>query len=239
MSGKVTSLLVMFITLGGSIIAQTQSYEAEFSVGYSSTSATDLKKLQAEVISSQNFEYKVTDNFPATPYLNLAIFKNLEDGNRVGLFWRYLSTGGRLTVSDYSGTLTSDQILTNHEIGADLNIYLKEFPQKLVRPFVELQISALLSRLEMKDKAVIINSGEQSESLSLVAQNVAITPSLGFEVIIKNHPIRFKAGYLIEVTQFPFHLKENRDAKLRISNDNTVGPGLTGLRIGVGSAIGF
>ena len=223
---SICTLLSFFAAIP--VSGQVKKYGIELSIGYSSTSATDLKRF-----------HKITDDFPATPYLNLAIFKNLEDGNRVGLFWRYLSTGGRLTVSDYSGTLISDQILTNHEIGADLNIYLKDFRQEMVWPFVELQISALLSKLEVKDKALIVNSGKQSETLSLAAQNVAITPNIGFEVRLKKFPVRFKAGYLIEVTPFPFYLKENRDAKLRTSNDNTVGPGLTGLRIGIGSAIKF
>lgn len=236
---KAKYVLLIFILLAASQQAYSQKYEADIAIGYSSYSTTDLKRLQDEITSDNSFSFKATDRFPSQPYLQLTIAKKMNDGNRIGLFWGYLSTGGRITVSDYSGEILSDQILMNHELGMNLNLYLPELKSEKAAPFVQIKISALLSRLELNE-SVYLSSGENFEDkLTLIAQNVAITPSIGFETQIMRFPMRVAAGYLMQVTEFPFYLRENRDAKLRISGDNTVGPGLTGLRIGISGVLPF
>ncbi len=236
---KAKYVFLIFILLAALQQAYSQKYEADIAIGYSSYATTDLKRLQDEITLDNSFSFKATDRFPSQPYLQLTIAKKMNDGNRIGLFWGYLSTGGRITVSDYSGEILYDQILMNHELGMNLNLYLTELKSEKGAPFVQIKISALLSRLELNE-SVYLSSGENFEDkLTLIAQNVAITPSIGFETQIMRFPIRVAAGYLMQVTEFPFHLRENRDAKLRISGDNTVGPGLTGLRIGISSVLPF
>ncbi|MEX0845973.1 MAG: hypothetical protein WD022_11870 [Balneolaceae bacterium] len=232
-------LLLSLITVIASQQVYAQNFEAEIAVGYSSYATKDLIRFQDEIISGNRLSFKTTDRFPAQPYLQITVAKIMGDGNRVGFFWGYLSTGGRLTVSDYSGEVSSDQILINHELGVNLNLYIEDLKSEKIAPFFQMKISALLSRLELFDQAHLSNGESYKEELTLIAQNASITPSIGLDTNIISTPLRVTVGYLIQVTEFPFHLRENRDAKLRISGDNTVGPGLTGLRVSVSGVLSF
>lgn len=216
---------------------RAHGYEIEFIAGYSAYTSENLKTFQNDIISQNPLSLKATDRFPSRPYLQLALNWYRRDGNRLGFFMGYHSTGGRLAVSDYSGKVISDQILTNIELGMTLNVYLRKLKSKHVTPFMGAKMAAALSRLELKDMAYLVNGEKYKDKLTLNAENLTFTPSLGLETSVYDFPLRISAGYLIQVTALAFHLQDSWNAKLRMSDDTKVIPGLSGFRFSISVAI--
>ncbi len=229
MRSYVLFLCLFLVFLSTNVLAQSYSISAK--VGVASFTASDLSLLQDEIVSENILPLKKLESFPTQPSLQLSLLRKDKEGNLFGLFWGFTSTGGRVNVRDHTASVTSDQILTNHELGFELEVLLEE--NRYFRPYIDVQLSALISSIELIDE--IKTSGGQSSQneLKLVAQNVGIQPSIGFRFDQLSVPVKMEFGYLIQVTQFPFHLRENRDATLRTSNDIEVGPGLSGIRAGI------
>ena len=227
MSKSVLSILLFSLL---QISAFAQSYTFDVHVGVANINAVDLSSLQKEIIENTNLPLKTTDSYPAHPQFGISFLRSKEDLAFFGLHWIYSSTGGRVDVSDYSGTVRSDQILTNHQLGLSTEQYFSR--TKLFHPYIGVQLSALLSNLELKDEVKLTNAESLSSSTTFVAQNVGLHPKVGFKFDQLPVILKLELGYLIQVTDFPFHLKENRDAKLSI-DDNQVGPGLSGFRGGI------
>lgn len=226
---------IVGILLVESISAQEYSFDVN--IGYTSASTYDLRLLQDELISDSSFPLKKTDSFPDRPYLELGVNKADLKGNLTGLYWNYHTTGGRVALSDYSASLSSDQILSNHELGLKVRVFLKR--NSSIKPFFIMKAAAVFSQLEFVDQVSIPSGESVSESLIFRSQNAILRPSLGIKLTSFKVPIVFDFSYLFQVTNFPFHVKENRDAKLQISGDNQVGPGLSGFRLGIGTEIAF
>ncbi|MEP1138631.1 MAG: hypothetical protein ABJI33_07955 [Balneola sp.] len=222
---KITLSILLFSLFH--ISSQAQSFTADLHLGVANIGAVDLTSLQGYIIENANLPLKSTDSYPARPQFGLSILRKKDVSTFVGFHWLYSSTGGRVAVSDYSGTVTSDQILNTHQLGFSTGQYFKE--TKLFHPYLGVQLSALLSNLELKDNGRLTNGEQVSSSSTFVAQNVGLHPMVGFKFDQLPVILKLELGYLIQVTQFPFHLKENRDATLSI-NENEVGPGLSGFR---------
>lgn len=238
MKKVVKFILASLFSLFYASMVYGQSFIYEIGLGYATTSTSDLIALQDEIIlNSFDLNLKKTESFPSLPYINLAIKKKDDEGNNLGLFWSYYSTGGRLTVSDYSASVTSDQILNNHEFGVLTEIFVGT--NDIYRPYVRFKLSALLSQLKLKDEVSVPEMEAFNESIKFAAQNVAAAPGLGILFNQFKYPIKAELSYLFQVTNFPFHLIEERDAKLELSNGNKVGPGLTGFRFGIGMQFTF
>ncbi len=229
---------ILFAILILNTSLRAQSYSAEVNVGISSIDAIDLNKLQKAFQSGTSLPIKITDSFPARPDFGLSIFKTMaKDSNKIGLVWNYMTTGGRLALSDYSGGVQSDQILVNHELGIAVELY---FAKKLnINPFVQIQVLALFSRLKLNSKVWLTNNDEVSESTIFLSQNAGIKPSVGLSFNQLKMPVKLKVGYLIQVTDFPFYPKENKSAKLKLDDGNQIGPGLSGFRIAVSTEFFF
>lgn len=227
------SLFIPFLLITA---VKAQKYTLTPKIGYANYSTVDLTAFQDYLILSNSISFDKTDTFPARPYLQLILTKNLKDGNQAGVFMGYLSTGGRVAASDYSGKVTSDQILTNFELGFNLDIYLEK--EKYFTPFIQAQLTALLSELELIDHVEITDGEKFNEEISMVSENIAFSPSFGLQFHKLAIPLKLTVGYLIQVTDFPFHLRENRNATLRVEG-NHINPGLSGIRIGISSDVTF
>lgn len=218
-----------------SIVAQ--EYIFNISIGHASTSTYDLLLLQDEIISGSSLPLKKTDSFPDKPFLELGVNKLDSKGGLTGIYWNYHTTGGRVAVSDYSATVNSDQTLSNHELGLKVKVLIKQ--NSIVTPYFSMKAAAVFSQLELTDRISIPEGQSSSKSLIFLSQNAVLRPEIGLNLNTFKIPIIFNLSYLFQITQFPFYLKENRDAKLQISENNQIDPGLSGIRLGIGTEISF
>lgn len=229
---KVTITFIVFTLWFHGIQLNAQDFVLEAGIGVASVSANELIKLQDEIISAQpGLGLQKTDHFPSYPYIHFAIKKYDFKQNLFGIFWNYHTTGGRVAISDYSASVTSDQILNTNELGFLLEILLRD--KEKYQFYINTHLSALFSRLILNDKVTIPDFESSSESLELSAINGAITPGIGLAITSFKMPVNFELNYLIQVTEFPFHLLDNRNAKLILNNNEQVSSGLTGIRIAI------
>lgn len=210
--------------------AIAQNYSIDVKFGFASFTAQDLTLLQDEIIRIASIPFAKVSSFPSRPALHVSLTKPDQKGNNFGVSWGYTSTGGRLAVSDHTASVTSDQILTNHEIGIELEVFMEQ--KKFFKPYIDFRLFAILSSIELIDRVKITGGQSSEEELNLVSRNAGIQPSVGLEFDQLPAVIKLEFGYLIQVTQFPFHLRENRDATLSV-NGIEVGPGLSGIRAGI------
>src|SRR5690554_4252719 len=137
------------------ITSQAQSYTADIHVGVANIGAVALTSLQGYMIENSNLPLKTTNSYPARPQYGFSILRAKNTSAFIGIHWLYSSTGGRVAVSDYSGIVSFDQILNTHQLGFSWGEYFKK--RKLFHPYLDIQVSALISSLELKDSAKLTN----------------------------------------------------------------------------------
>ncbi|HEX6983073.1 MAG TPA: hypothetical protein VF181_09955 [Balneolaceae bacterium] len=195
-----------------------------------------MEKLQNQIISASDLPLKITDSFPNQPYYKIQLTRKITSSEGVGIFGGFFSTGGRVTASDYSGRVTSDQLLSCYQVGIHYEKMVNE--NSRITPFIQTQLSILSTRLKLKDEIIFANGSRAEEITLLTAQNVAIEPVIGVEINMLPFPLRFGVGFLFNITDFPLHLKGNKDAKLRI-NGSYFSANLSGIRLSISSGLGF
>ena len=88
-----------------------QRVDFALNVGYATFKMTDLKQMQKEQLSYMPVDAKITNSFPG--YLNYSIDAVFYDSTYfVGVLLGHTSTGGRINYTDYSGSITYDQLVT-------------------------------------------------------------------------------------------------------------------------------
>ena len=95
----------------------TGTYSAGVSVGYSTFSMRQMKEFQRDLERQYPVDMQILEQFPAYVDYNGAFLIHAGD-LRYGLVVGHTSTGARAYYSDYTGHLSSDQIVTMTYVGA-------------------------------------------------------------------------------------------------------------------------
>lgn len=230
---SLTVLLMLMLFLQNS--AYSQGFKVSTSLGYATFNLSEMETLQNQIISNSNLPLKKTDTFPAQPYYQIQLLRETKSKNAIGIFVGFTSTGGRVTASDFSGRVNSDQLLSSYQVGLHTE---KIFEKKgILTPFFQAQLSILFSNLKLKDEVIFTNSNNV-ETTSFTSQNVAIEPTIGIQTNFLPVPFKFGIGYLTNLTDFPLHLRGNKDATIRVNNSE-VGANLSGFRFVISSGLGI
>lgn len=173
-------LLIIFL-LYYPIYAYTQGWTLEYSAGYGKYELSDIKDLQNSMLN--NYGLKETDCFPG--YITHSVTSGLLRGSHLfGSSFSYLTTGGRLQRSDYSGAYTIDMIMNGYRVGAFYRNYLKMRLSSLDL-YLQLSSGVLLSNLKMKEQANVY-SESLNETTKLKGKGIYFEPSAGAEYHLKN-----------------------------------------------------
>jgi hypothetical protein len=115
-SSKMKRLLTIFLFCIVFYPSSAQKYEIGFCAGYSTFAMEDLKSDFARNIDNIPFESKLVSNFP--PWLHFGGNGMLKFGfYSIGIRYTYISTGGKIATSDYSGKYTFEEFLSSHSVG--------------------------------------------------------------------------------------------------------------------------
>lgn len=224
---KSLTIIVIFISL--KLFSQTNKIYTE--INFNTFSHSSLKQFQQEFKNDLiPIPVKTVDNFPANIGFTVGI--DLAEKN-IGLFGSYNFTGGKISYSDYSGSVKIEEEVNAITFGGIY--YIDIFKNK---------------RLKFGVKAFGMYSTLKLDSYSKISNNIN-QESLGFKsfdigtggIVIYEYPLSFiiiRANLGIDLV-LGGKLKFDNNSKFHLQNDsnNPVKTGWTGLRSGLGISIPF
>lgn len=203
--------LFLFLTLG--VKAQ---FNIGYSMGYGTYQMKEMKQLlqQAEgaLIQSMPKGIGIVANFP--PYITHTVdasyrFKRHE----LGLKGSYLTTGGKIAYSDYSGKYREKLTLNGIRMGAMYRFYLKEnkLGNYALQLFGEISPGITITNLKYKATLDLYQQNIHQEERDILATNgngLSIQPLIGGRLQMNRHiSLTASAGYDFEfgATLFTVH----------------------------------
>lgn len=229
-------ITLIFIALAACITVSAQ-VRVSYSVGYGDYKMDDMNRLLDASLSLVAMELPagvaITDRFPGYVTHNLDAtyaFKRHE----FGLKGTYMTTGGKIAYSDYSGKYSEDLTLNGYRVGVlyrlhFLKTYLGKLPFSLygeLSPaitFTNLKYEALLSLPDYD-----INESNPEDNVSTKETGYSIQPMIGGQLFVsRNIFFTLSAGY-----DFEF------GSKLSTTN-NILRADWTGFRVNGGVGFSF
>ena len=195
----------------------------------------EIKLLQTNILSSIPVNAKVTSSFP--PYLFFEINPKVEFKNHllIGTLFSYTSTGGRIYYSDYSGSITSDQLLSSYSYFFTLGTY-KNFEKSKLSIHGDLRPGITVTSLKLTEQETLNNSSQRGE-VSFNSRNIVIQPTISIIKWFGMIGINACLGYNYTI----LFGKLNTDGGYLInsSNNSELHSDWSGLRIGAGVSLKF
>ena len=112
---KITiSLLIALLP----VIVFAQKWNVAGEIFYGTFKMKSMKDYQQSIVDgSDQFKFKIVDNFPAYVGYNFMAGYNVSPRTSLGVRIQYTSTGGRVAYGDYSGERTIDHLLHGYGLG--------------------------------------------------------------------------------------------------------------------------
>lgn len=175
-------LITLFILCISGINAQVS---LNYRLGYGTYMMTNLSLLQEDILSDSEFPAKIVTQFPG--YLNHKLMIHLPSlGEDNSLFLGYVTTGGRISLTDYSGRWLFDMNLNGFKAGLH-----KEFP---FRKFNRFNIKTYL------DFGTTLTYMNITELIEIEQEKVNVSD------LFVGHGIDFEPGVLVKMEQPLFNI---------------------------------
>jgi hypothetical protein len=189
-----TIILLCLLILWPTGNAFGQKFELIGGIGIGQCRMQDLKKIQDERLSTIPLPAKITDDFPWT--LNYSGELNVHLKNFcVGFAYFFLSSGSRISYSDYSGELTMDITTSAHGFGPSIMYPFYRKDRFLIGG--RLQIPLMFSLIKSKDYVRILDESETS-SETLYSFSIGLFPSIETSYNLSRWSLKLDIGYLID-----------------------------------------
>jgi len=112
---KLFLALILALPVIDKVFAQQVS--VGIGLGMCKSDMSGLKTINQNVINSLPFGAKQIENFPAAREYNLELVVSLVNRYSAGFYYNFFSTGSRISLKDYSGEFSFDNISSNHSFG--------------------------------------------------------------------------------------------------------------------------
>lgn len=232
---KIDKQMKKYILILALILTTINSY-AQFSVsysaGYGSYKMDDLKNLLDQRLSEidSRIDAQITDKFPGYITHTIDASYGIKD-HEFGLKLTYLTTGGKIAYSDYSGEYMEKLTLNGYRIGA---LYRNHFAKVQLSKacnisfFGELSPGIIFSKLDYESYIKLGDDKENiPDNISCNMTGFTILPQIGAKFNIPyNIGFLLTGGY-----DFEFGSK--------IKNDTDIRADWSGIRINAGVSYNF
>lgn len=181
-------ILVFFILIS---VNYSQSFSVRTKVGYGNYVMTEMKEYQ-ESIWDDIENNKIVDNFPG--YLNFQLEVGYYINNKffVGVLGAFASTGGKKTVSDYSGSIEVIQKLKIIQLG--LTVEGSIYNNSLFSTYIGSHF--LVGKTILSDSsAYFIGNSLRSNSMEYDGYSYSLEPFLSFGTQLYVFEIKIETGY--------------------------------------------
>lgn len=212
--------------------AKAQSGKLFFEFNYNTFSHGSLKNFQEEFANDiTEVDVRINDNFPANYGFTIGYKIN---SINTSIFGSYTNTGGKISYSDFSGTIRLTQPLTGYTLGGMYEFALLggENTGELtlgMKGFATYSNFDIVSFNEINDSA-------RTETISTSSIDLGAGVGVIYEYTISIIRLRASVGFDVVLGGKQF-LKEDRDFFIEDNSGSPVRTGWTGARLGIGASI--
>ena len=202
-----------------------------FQTGYNYYNMEQLHEMQKSVVNNIRNEVgipvKIVESFPAYYSYQFQILFYLPKNFRLGGFFDYASTGGRVHYRDYSGKYSFDQIVTKKTLGT---VAERLFPHKDNHLGFSLILKGFISFSDLNIREnLTIGEVTDGQDLDFVAISIGIEPALRYEINFSYITSGLEIGYRIGFSGF-YHLEDYDDTYL-LNDGKEISPEWNGFKI--------
>lgn len=200
----------IFLTVASLLLCITANaqFSIGYSVGYGSYKMGEMKPImdlyfEMAVLQYPNLPFELTSNFPGntTHTLELGYMLNKHE---LGLKATYMTTGGKVAYSDYSGEYRDRLIANGYRIAATYRYYVEAYRKKNIKLLVfgEISPGVTVSKLR-SEKYIKIGDDMLKESpdsnIDFKGNGFTIQPQIGGKLYFtRNLAVVVTGGYDFE-----------------------------------------
>jgi len=199
-----------------------------YQAGYGTYTMRSLSDYQEFVLKESNLPAEIVTQFPG--YFNHKLIIGLPFQSKINkIYFGYLTTAGRISLTDYSGKWLFDQKLNGFQIGSKVDLPIKQVRDFELTGYLDFGFTTTFMELYQ-----YLSIGEQvaEESYTFVGYGINIQPGLKISFIQPRYSLGAFLGYEQDFAR-PFFKKGSPDVKLGTSSQNLVKPEWSGLRTGL------
>ncbi len=225
-------ILGIFLLSPAIAIGQVQTY---FNMGYGQFKMSDMKAYQNDLNSAAIVPTKTTSSFPAFWIYDWGATYTTHSNVLTGLSFGLGSTGGRVTYSDYSGTLQADQRIQYLSINANLGYVWK--PRKWIIS-ADLRPGFVITGLELK--TIQQTQGSSTPYSAMFGSvNIALQPTVTMTKRWGHFSLQAYAGYNQTIARGRLVFIDDNKTYLVDNNNQPITADWSGLRAGAGVSVFF
>jgi hypothetical protein len=229
---RIIKIIPTFIIMVFAASLQAQEISVGFRYGFGHYSMNELNNLQDLRKKTVGFPLKTTESFPITPNYRLEFaVNNLRIIDKIALYSAFNSTGARSTLSDYSGRIDLDAVISSYQAGLSLQKNFWKNNHFSTGAYVEggwiKSKFKTLDFLELYQPANYKYSSKQSFN----TQGMTVEPGLALQYTLNPFVFQLNLGYSIDLSG-KYFLKDYKEQWLAIEN-KVIRQQWTGFRIGL------
>lgn len=226
-------LIVSLILINLSVVLQAQ-VSLGYRLGYGTYRMQSVAEFQQFVLDDSDLPAQIVEQFPG--YLNHRLYIGLPyRWPKYKIYLGYVTTGGRISLVDYSGKWNFDMLLNGFQAGIHWESQVKMMKKIELKGYLD--FGTTFTTLEIQEYMKVWD--EDSQQSQFFAAN-GIDIQGGFEACYKLPFMELGCylGYEQDISS-AFHVKGNGDAKLGITDSNLTHPGWAGVRTGISATYIF
>ena len=221
-------LLLAVLLLTAWAAAAQSSLFLEPRVGYGTFQMSSMKEFQQTIKNGNSLDVRVTDNFGPYFQYGLGVGRFVRS-YRLGAFYEFGSTGGRVAYSDYSGEYRNDNILNYHATGVSFE-HLAPLGTGKFHFVKGIEANSVVSVLKVKEYARVFDESVSSND-NFYAIGGGLKPYIGLHRQLFRFHTVLSVGYLFNLNT-AFRVPGQWDAYLlRNSRGDKLNPNWSGLRL--------
>ena len=207
---KYTLYLLLSVVI---VFHANAQFSVGYSLGYGNYKMNDIKELLGDMANNIKYQLQglpvaIVDNFPGYIIHSLDLSYRIKR-HEIGFRGNFLSTGGKIAYTDYTGEYSGKILLNGYSLGANYRFYfpVADFDNNgSFSLFAELSPGITFSKLKSKEHTKIFGQRQDAdENLKLKANGVYLNPQLGARwLITKQIGIQISGGYFFQLGS---HLK--------------------------------
>lgn len=204
-------ILPLVVFMIASLPMCAQHWIASAGLNYGSYSMKSLKKVQQSLLSS-NIPLEVVESFPSTAGFEINLLRTF-DNMSFGAGFSHMSTGGRVSYADYSGSILHDIIANNVMISIQAEYaFVQNEGWEL---FFAMRNGIAMSAMKYRTELTL---GSETEELNnkFNAMNFALGPGLGARFFYRNFFLHPEARYESHIVKGDLTYTEDSDVEFKV-----------------------
>jgi hypothetical protein len=225
---RLNLILLCLLFSGFIIISKSQVISLRVNSGINFFNMTQLKTLQNQ-LNDSGLDTKIVDNFPSYYNYQVQLVHTFPVVETVGIYFDFVSTGGRIDYEDYSGIYRRDQLVSRSSVG--ILCERKFYDINNFAVYAGGKVSVQFSKLKFNDLLQIFNY-TNTISTEFNSNGIGIEPDLNFEYNYSPFLFRLEFAYQFSFSG-SFNNENNGKLVLRDGENTEIKPQWDGFKIGV------